>query len=571
MAQVIETIGFDTTAAEDNPPRRRFRRPGLLTALSVIIALLLSIPVLTVAWNVFQPGSEAMAHLAATVLPNYLVNTLILVAIVGTGVMAVGVGTAWLVTMYRFPGRNLLQWALILPLAMPAYVIAYAYTDFLQFSGPVQGLLRDLTGWQTPRDYWFPQIRSVEGAGVMLMLVLYPYVYLLSRASFLQQSVCALEVSRTLGCNGWRTFLRVGVPLARPAIVAGTVLALMETLADYGTVQYFGVQPFTTGIYRAWFSLYDHTAAAQLSAMLLGIVLIFLLLERWNRGRQRYHHTSARYRHLMKPRLGKGVGWLATLVCTLPVIFGFLLPAVVLFTMALKAGIDIPRFLPQAMNTFILGAITAVLAVSLALLVAYGARLQPGPITTFASRLCSLGYTVPGSVIGVGILIPFAWFDNSIDAWLRDSFGISSGLLLTGGIAALVFAYLVRFLAVSLQAVEAGLTKVRGSMDDAARTLGRGPSGTLVAVHAPLLWSSLLTAGLLVFVDVMKELPATLIMRPFNFDTLAVQAHNYAADERPGAAATPSLMIVLVGLIPVLLLSRAIAQARPGENGKEIG
>ena len=249
MAQLSETIGFDAAAGRAGG-WPRFRRLGLLTLFSVAIALLLSIPVLTVAWNVFQPSSDAMAHLASTVLPNYLLNTLVLVAIVGAGVMVIGVGTAWLVTMYRFPGHRLLQWALILPLAMPAYVIAYAYTDFLQFSGPVQSLLRDLFGWQTPRDYWFPQIRSVEGAAVMLTLVLYPYVYLLSRAAFLQQSVCALEVSRTLGCNGWRTFLRVGVPLARPAIVAGTVLALMETLADYGTVQYFGVQTFTTGIGR---------------------------------------------------------------------------------------------------------------------------------------------------------------------------------------------------------------------------------------------------------------------------------------------------------------------------------
>lgn len=566
MAQVSATIGFEK--ASQPPQASRVRRPQLLTILSLVIALLLSVPVLTVAWNVFQPSSDTMAHLASTVLPDYLLNTLVLIAIVGSGVMLLGVSTAWLVTMYRFPGHRLLQWALILPLAMPAYVIAYAYTDFLQFTGPVQSLLRDLFGWQTPRDYWFPQIRSVEGAGVMLMLVLYPYVYLLSRAAFLQQSVCALEVGRTLGCNSWRTLLRVGIPLARPAIVAGTVLALMETLADYGTVQYFGVQTFTTGIYRAWFSLYDHTTAAQLSAMLLGIVLVLLLLERWNRGRQRYHHTSSRYRQLARKELRGRRRWLATLACALPVFLGFLLPSTVLLLMALDAGFDIPRFLPQAMNTFILGASTAVLAVALAVLVAYGARLKPGRLTTFASRLSSLGYAVPGSVIGVGVLIPFAWLDNSLDSWLRDTFGVSSGLLLTGGIAAMVFAYLVRFLAVSLQAVEAGLSKVRGSMDDAARTLGRGPSGTLVAVHAPLLWSSLLTAGLLVFVDVMKELPATLIMRPFNFDTLAVQAHNYAADERLAAAATPALMIVLVGLIPVLLLSRAIAQARPGENGK---
>lgn len=563
MTQLSETIGIDA-AVPRQPSVHRHRRPGTLTVIAVAIALLLSIPVMTIAWNVFQPSSAAMAHLTATVLPNYLANTLILIVAVGSGVVLIGVGTAWLVTMYRFPGRDVFQWALILPLAVPAYVIAYAYTDFLQFTGPVQSALRSLFGWSTPRDYWFPQIRSVEGAAAMLTLVLYPYVYLLARASFLQQSVCALEVSRTLGCNGWSTFLRVGVPLARPAIVAGTVLALMETLADFGTVQYFGVQTFTTGIYRAWFSLYDHTTAAQLSAMLLGIVLLLLLLERWSRGSRRYHHTSARYRHLPQPRLGGLARWLAAAACFLPVALGFVLPATVLLMMAYKAGIDIPRFLPQAINTFILGAATAVLAVSFALLVAYGARLQPGPLTTFASRLSSLGYAVPGSVIGVGVLIPFAWFDNSLDAWLRSSLGISSGLLLTGGIAALVFAYLVRFLAVSLQAVEAGLSKVRTSMDDAARTLGRGPARTLVAVHAPIVWSSLLTAGLLVFVDVMKELPATLIMRPFNFDTLAVQAHNFAADERLGSAATPALMIVAVGLVPVLLLSRAIARARPG-------
>lgn len=563
MTQVSGTIGLDAPATHRTGVRRR-RRPGAASLAALAVALLLSIPVLTIAWNVFQPASPAMAHLASTVLPNYLLNTLVLVIVVGCGVVVIGTSSAWLVTMYRFPGQRIFRWALILPLAVPAYVMAYAYTDFLQYSGPLQSGLRELFGWRTPRDYWFPQIRSVEGAAAMLTLVLYPYVYLLARAAFLQQSVCALEVSRTLGCNAWGTFLRVGVPLARPAIVAGAVLALMETLADFGTVQYFGVQTFTTGIYRAWFSLYDHTTAAQLSAMLLGIVLLFLLLERWSRGSRRYHHTSARYRHLPQPELRGATGWLASLACLLPVTLGFLLPSAVLLSMAVRVGIDIPRFLPQAFNTFLLGGVTAVLAVAAALLVAYGARLQPGPLTTLAGRLSSLGYTVPGSVIGVGVLIPFAWFDNTLDAWMRANLGISTGLLLTGGIAALVFAYLVRFLAVSLQAVEAGLGKVRPSMDDAARTLGRGPAGTLVAVHAPIVWSSLLTAGLLVFVDVMKELPATLIMRPFNFDTLAVQAHNFAADERLASAATPALMIVAVGLIPVLLLSRAIARARPG-------
>ncbi|WP_022727371.1 ABC transporter permease [Fodinicurvata sediminis] len=552
----------------DAPPRARRRgRTRLLSVFSVIIALLFCIPAATVVYNLLLPQSEVWSHLVETVLPDYIANTIWLAVIVGTGVIAIGVSTAWLVTMCRFPGRDLLEWALILPLAVPAYVMAYAYTDFLQYSGPLQTALRDFFGWQTPRDYWFPDIHSVGGAATMLFLVLYPYVYLLTRAAFLQQSACALEVSRTLGCSPWSAFLRVAVPLARPSIVAGTTLALMETLADFGTVQYFGVPTFTTGIYRAWFSMYDQVAAAQLAAILLGFVFICLLLERLSRGQRRFHHTTNRYQHLPEYKLRGGKALLSTLTCCLPVVFGFLLPAGLLLNMALSNGLEIPKYLPQAYNTFILGAITAVLAVALAMMMAYSLRIRPTVVSITANRIAGLGYAIPGSVIGVGILLPFTWLDNTISGLFESLFGFSTGLLLTGGIAAIVFAYLVRFLAVSLQAVEAGFTKVRPSMEDAARSLGHGPFETLAKVHAPLMWGSLLTAGLLVFVDVMKELPATLIMRPFNFDTLAITAHNFASDERLGHAATPALMIVSVGLLPVIILSRAIARSRPGRKG----
>jgi iron(III) transport system permease protein len=548
-------------------PGAAHRPWGSLAWLSVIVAALFLIPVVSVLFSLTQSGSGTWSHLASTVLPRYLLNTAVLVAGVGIGVPVIGAGCAWLVTMCRFPGRRVFEWALILPLAVPAYVMAYAYTDFLQPAGPVQSLLRDLTGLAY-RDYWFPEIRSLGGAVAMLVLVLYPYAYMLSRAAFLDQSVCALDVSRTLGCGPWASFFRVALPLARPAIIAGTALALMETLADFGTVSFFGVPNFTTGIVRAWIAFGDRTTAGQLASILLIFVFLVLLLETQSRGKARFHHATNRYQKLPGHRLRGGAAAAAFLACLLPLLLGFLLPAAVLLTMAVQAGDQRfgARYLELVANSVTLAAITALLAVALATFMTYGRRLQGRPAVQIANRLAAMGYAIPGTIIAVGVLVPFAAFDNALDAWLRASFGLSSGLLLTGSVAALVFAYLVRFLAVSLNTVEAGLGKIRPSMDDAARALGARPLGMLARVHAPMMWPTLLTAGLVVFVDVMKELPATLVMRPFNFDTLAVQAHNFAADERLTEAATPALTIVAVGIPPVILLSRAIARGRPGRQ-----
>lgn len=554
-------------AGRRTAPRGAAGRGFIWAALA--IAGLFVLPILAVVVNVFADSEGTWSHLAATVLPLYVSNTCWLVLGVGLGVPVVGAGTAWLVTMCRFPGRRLFEWALILPLAVPAYVMAYTYTDFLQFAGPVQSLLRGLTGWGYG-DYWFPQIRSLGGAIAMLIFVLYPYTYLLCRAAFLEQSVCALEVSRTLGCGVVGSFFRVALPLARPAIAAGTALALMETLADYGTVSFFGVPTFSTGIIKAWISLGDRVAAAQLATSLLALVFAVLLLERWSRRGARYHHTSNRYQRLPDHRLAGWRGVLAFLACAAPLSLGFLLPAAVLLKMTIEAG-DAQfgtRFLGLAVNSFTLAGLTAVLAAVLASLMAYGARVRPGPLAGLANRTVSLGYAVPGAVIAVGTLLPMAFFDNVIDAFMRAHLGVSTGLLFTGTVFALIYAYLVRFLAVSLNTVEASLAKIRPSMDDAARSLGQGPAGTLLRVHVPLMWGSLSTAGLLVFVDVMKELPATLVMRPFNFDTLAVQAYNLASDERLSEAATASLVIVAVGVLPVILLSRTIARARPGSSAE---
>ncbi len=553
---------------------RRFARAGLngWTVITLLVAAAISLPVLAVAANVFVPTGEIWAHLSATVLPRYVVNSLWLMLGVGIGALVIGVSTAWLVSMCAFPGRRAFEWALLLPMAVPAYVIAYTYTGLLDFVGPVQTGLRGLFGWGRG-DYWFPEIRSLGGAVTMLALVLYPYVYLLSRAAFLEQSVCTLEVSRTLGCGPWRSFATVALPLARPSIAGGLSLALMEALNDFGTVQYFGVDTFTTGIYRTWLGMGEPAAAAQLAAVLMLFVFAVILLERGSRGRARYHHTSTRYRPLPRYRLRGGKAAGAALACALPVLFGFLLPGIALVAWSAESAGEVidGRFLALVRNSFVLAAIAAILAVGIAMLLAYGLRLRRTRVMTVATRVAAMGYAVPGSVIAVGVLLPFAWFDNTLDAWMRESFGVSTGLLLSGTIAAVVFAYLVRFLAVSLNTVEAGLMRVTGNMDAAARSLGHSPGATLMRVHAPMIRGSLLIAGLLVFVDVMKELPATLIIRPFNFDTLAIRTYEYAVDEQLVEAASSALAIVLVGIVPVIVLSLAIARSRPGAGAIEPG
>ena len=541
------------------------KRISWLTWAALVVAALVAVPVLSVLSSIFQPGQGNWPHLVETVLFRYIANSLILMAGVSVGVVVAGVGPAWLVVMCRFPGRRFFEWALILPLAVPAYVVAYAYTDFLQAAGPLQTWIRDLTGWGV-RDYWFPQIRSLEGAIVVFSAVLMPYTYLLARTAFLEQSVSVLGAASTLGRSPWNRFRTVAVPLARPAIVAGTALALMETLADFGTVAHFGISTFTTGIYRTWFAMGDRVAAAQLSSILAAFVFALLLLERYSRHRTRFHQIGGTYDRIEPARLCGLQAWSATLFCAAPLVVGFLAPILILIWMALTAGHDFfsRRYIELTANTVTLASVTAVLAVVLALLLSYAARLNKSRMTSAANLVAGMGYAIPGSIIAVGILIPVATFDNALSAWLEANFGFRTGLLLTGSIAALVFAYLVRFMAVALHTVQASLAKVTPSMENVSRTLGHGPVSTALRVHLPILSGGMMTAGLIVFVDVMKELPATLIMRPFNFDTLAIQAYNLAKDERLTQAATPSLAIAACGLIPVLLISRAIMRSRPG-------
>ena len=529
-----------------------------------VIAMLVASPILVVLASILAPNEGVFSHLASTVLSEYITHSLILMVGVGIGVMVIGIGTAWLVTMCRFPGSRLFEWALLLPLAAPAYLLAYTYTDWLDYFGPVQIWLRSLFGWQSVTDYWFPDVRSIGGAIIMFSLTLYPYVYMLARVAFLEQSVCTLEASRSLGCGPWRSFFRVALPLARPAIIAGLSLALMETLSDFGAVDYFGVTTFTTGIYRTWFGMGAQVAAAQLSAMLMVFILVLIVLERWSRRQAKYYQAKNSAQRPQAYALKGLRAWGAVLVCGLPITLGLLLPGGLLAQMTLTnldETLD-DRFFELAQHSLILAGLTAGIAVTVALVLGYGARLSKQPAVDLGVRLASMGYAVPGAVIAVGILIPVVKLDRGFATWVEATTGNNIGLILSGTITALIFAYLVRFLAVGLSTVESGLGKIRPTVDDAARSLGCSPTKTLLKIHMPLMTSSLLTALMLVFVDVMKELPATLVMRPFNFDTLAVRVYQYASDERLVEASAPALMILLVGLLPVILLSWRIAKER---------
>ncbi|MCB1841411.1 MAG: iron ABC transporter permease [Halioglobus sp.] len=530
-------------------------------AAMVVTAGVITLPVLVIVGSLLQGFSPVWQHLLDTVLADYVLNSLLLMLGVGAGTLVLGVGSAWLTAMCEFRGRRWFNWALLLPMAMPAYIIAYTYTGMLDYAGPVQTALRELFGWRFG-DYWFPEIRSLGGAVCMLSLVLYPYVYLLTRVAFLEQSSAVLEASRSLGRGPWQTLFTVALPMARPAIAAGVSLALMETLADYGTVQYFGVSTFTTGIFRTWYGLGELQTAAQLAAFLLLFVFVLFVLEQHSRRRLRFHPSSAR----QLPRRLHLYGWRAALACTaalLVVMAGFLLPAARLLAWAVeRAGhTDLPAFGQLMASSFGLAATASLACLLCALLLGYGKRLHPGPQERLAVRLSSMGYAVPGTVIAVGVLIPFAWLDNRVDEFMRAQFGLSTGLLLSGTLAALVFAYVVRFLSVSLQTVEAGLTRIRPSIDESARSLGHAPLAVFQRIHLPMLKGSLATALLLVFVDVLKELPTTLILRPFNFNTLAVRAYELASDERLADAALPALAIVLIGLLPVLLMLRTSSAA----------
>ncbi|MFK7835913.1 MAG: ABC transporter permease [Sulfitobacter sp.] len=534
----------------------------LISGVAMLVAAICMLPLIGVVAAAYFGSSDTLAQLAETVLWRYTWTTLVLVTLVSVGSILIGTVTAWLVVTCDFRGRRFLEVALVIPLAFPAYVLAYAYTDVLDHPGIVQTTLRHVMGWG-PRDYWFPEIRSLGGAALMLTLVLYPYVYLLTRAAFRMQAATPFYAARSLGSSPFAAFMRVSLPMARPAIAAGALLVVMETIADFGTVAHFSVQTFATGIYTSWFGLADRGAAAQLALGLLVFALLVAALEHINRGSAAFA-VKGRQEPFRRVDLRGRRALFAQMACGLPILLGVIIPTVTLILMGLRSEQNIfsPRYLRFIQSTLTLASVAAIVTVTAAVLLGTFNRVFQNRTAISSMFIGRLGYAVPGGVIAVGLLVPFANFDNWLDAQMEAWFGISTGLLISGSIWLLVIAYMIRFLAAAIGAYDSGLSTVTPNMDAAARVLGRTAWGTVRKIHLPVLRPSILTALVIVFVDTVKELPATLILRPFNYDTLAVQAFRLASDERLEGAAVPSLMIAGIGLVPVILLCAQISEWR---------
>ncbi|WP_312861561.1 ABC transporter permease [Segnochrobactrum spirostomi] len=563
MSVGAEPIGsvFETTDAPQELGMAADRRDRGWLAVVVALALAALMPLGAVIWLAFEPAGDVWSHLVATVLPNAVVTTIWLLLGVGLVTGVIGVGCAWLVTAYRFPGRALFDWALLLPLAVPTYIAAFAAVELADYTGPAQTLLRAVFGFTSRRDYWFPDVRTLGGAIAVLSLVLYPYVYLSARASFLMQSAGVLEVARTLGAKPLRVFLRVALPLARPAIVVGMSLAMMECLNDIGAVQYLGVQTLTVAIYDTWLNRSSLAGAAQISVAMLAVVFLIVTIERLARRRQRFHATTTRMSVVHARPLGPIAAVFATLACALPFLAGFVLPVLVLGRAASYRldTLSDPALIDAGIKSFGLAVVAGLVTVAGGAAIAYALRLSRARWLRPVAAVAGIGYAVPGTVLALGILIPLAGLDGIIARAARDYLGLSTGLLLAGSGVGLVYAYLVRFLAVSFGNVETGFSKLSPHLDMAARTLGRTATGTLRDVLAPLLKPAILTAGLIVFVEVMKELPATILLRPFNFETLATTVFAAASREQFEDGAIAALLIVAVGLVPVIVLARTSA------------
>ena len=539
---------------------------GVWSLAALLIAGLVLLPILSVVAIAFRPSENIWPHLISTTLPRYLGNTAILT--LGTGMLAaaVGTGAAWLVTMYRFPMSRLLEWLLLLPLAIPAYVGAYALVDFLEYSGPVQTALREAMGWASARDYWFPAIRSRSMAVVVLSAALYPDVYMMARAAFREQSAGSYEVARALGAGPFGLFLRVGLPLARPAIAAGAAIVMMETVNDFGVVDFFGVQTLTTGIFSVWLESRNAGGAAQIACVLLTVILVLVGLEKTSRRHSRYYHSARQPRPVARVPLTGGAGAIALGLCLVPFVMGFVLPLAVIGTHAIanpeawvSKGLGAAFF-----NTLTVAGSAAALTVVAAVVMVYGVRLTGRRLPRLLLPATTIGYAAPGAVLAVGILIPMAALDHRVADLVLAVTGNDPGLLITGTAAAIVLAYGVRFFAIAQGALDTAFGRVSPSLPMAARSLGRSAGGALREVYLPLMKGSVGTALLLVFVDGVKELPATLLLRPFNYETLATRVHEKASLENLGDAAPPALLVIAVGLMAVGLMARA--QLRSGRR-----
>ncbi len=524
---------------------------------AILIVLLMATPILTIFFNIFQGPGETMQHLSQTVLSDYIFNSLFLMLGVGLFSLILGLSSAWLVTTCNFPGRSFFEWALILPLAVPTYIIAFTYAGIFDYSGAFYNII-SFFGLSAPRI----NIMSLWGVVFIMSFVLYPYVYVIARASFSNQSRTILESSRILGAGAYRTFFKIALPVIRPAIVGGLSLVLMEVLNDYGAVKYYGVSTFTTGIFRAWFSLGDFNAAIYLSAILMLFVLMLIWAERAQRGKARFDQGGVINRPFQRYNLSFFQRLLCIIVCFIPLFFGFLAPLIQLLIWSKQTAHKIinNQFIEMVINSFTIALTASFCCIFIAIILIYSVKLNQKVFIRSLAKISVLGYSIPGAVIAVGIMIPFLFIDRSLINLLENLTGSHFGLLLSGTTFALIFAYVVRFLAVGYNPIDSGFKKVCNNLDEASRSLGVNPLKTLIKIDLPLIKSTIFSGALLVFVDVLKELPLTLILRPFNFNTLATKAFELAGDELVAESANPALIIIATGILPIIFLSRLISK-----------
>ncbi|MHA2938547.1 ABC transporter permease [Vibrio sp. RC27] len=526
---------------------------------SFLFAGLLILPIVSIFYTSIGESNELFSHLLSTVLPTYITNTIVVTFNVIVISLLLGVPTAWFVAMCDFPSKAVLQWVLVLPLAMPGYVIGYIYTDWLDFAGPIQTMLRAWFDLQ-PGQYWFPDIRTVFGASIVLSLVLYPYVYLMCRAAFMEQSVSLLQSARLLKCSPWQSFYRVSLPLVRPALAVGVALVAMETIGEFGTMSYFAVNTLTTAIYDTWLGYSNIHAAAKISAMMLMIVLLLLSLERYSRRRTKLFQNQFSSHDDFVYKLTGWQRYGVLLWCWSLVVVAFLLPilqlayyGVVYFSQSWSGSFGV-----LAWNSFYVSIFAAILATLIALLINFNHRLKSSRLNTAYLRFASMGYAVPGTVLAIGVMVPVLFLDHSINDIAKWFDWQRPGLLFSGSVFAMIFALVVRFSAIAIGSIESGLNKISPSLDMAARTMGSKPDAMLRRIHFPLVRRGILVALLLVFIESMKELNAALLLRPFNFETLATHVYNYASTEQLELAALPAILLVLVGLVPLVMINRSL-------------
>lgn len=524
------------------------------------VAALLVLPLFALIFQAFQPDEAVFGHLMATVLPTYIINSLLLIFWVSLGALLLALPCAWLMARCDFVGRRYLQWALLLPLAMPAYIVAYVYTDLLDYAGPVQRGLRSIFGWNSPQDYFFPDIRTLGGAACMLSLVLFPYIYLLARTAFMEQSLSLAHASRIMGCSPWQSFWRLSLPMARPALAVGVALVAMETAADFATVNYFAVPTLTTAVYDTWLGYGNLTAAAKLSAIILLVVFSLIGFERFARRKQQLFQKQSRIQATDLYRLSMTQTLVALSFCGMLLLLAFLLPFGILLSYAIgyfEQSWD-KSFWPLSLNSLSLALITSLLCCLIALLLMFVRRISPRQSDALPSRLASTGYALPGTVLAIGVLVPLTMLDFAIND-LADLVGIAGpGLILTGSVMALIFAFCVRFVAIAIGSVESSYKRISPSLDMVSLTMGQTPRQLLRRVHLPLLAKGLFAGALLVFIESMKELPAALLLRPIGFENLATYVFQFASDEKLEHGALAAIVIVLVGLVPLIYLNRSL-------------